>query len=53
MGIKTIVPMKSHLSSELSETYCDRHAVLEQDVVEGAGTEGFEIHLLFIVPELI
>lgn len=51
-GRRAVVLMKSHLSFELPEARRDRHALLEQDVVKRVGTEGFQIHLLFVVPEL-
>lgn len=44
---------KIHLFSELAKLCGDRHTVLKQDVIERAGTESFQVHLLLIVPEFI
>lgn len=44
---------KIHLFFELPKPGGDRHIVLKQDVIECAGTESLQVHLLLIVPELV
>lgn len=41
------------LSGELPQTCGDRQTLFKQEVIKGVATECFEIHLVFIIPELI
>lgn len=41
------------LSGELSQSCSDRQALLEQEAVKGVAVECLQIHLVFIIPELL
>lgn len=43
----------TYLSTELSQPCGDRQTLFEQEAVEGVAAKCLEIHLVFIIPELL
>lgn len=41
------------LGGELSQPCGDRQALFEQEAIEGVAAESLQIHLVFIIPELL